>query len=95
MVYKFVDKKLFLNKKSLVNSGSGIKSETISNKELTAELYKPTTKKLKIRKVYSSFIDNIWGADLANMQLISTFNKGILFLLCAIIFLVNMHGLFL
>ena len=25
-----------------------------------------------------SFIDNIWGADLADMQLISKFNKGIL-----------------
>ena len=25
----------------------------------------------------------MWGADLANMQLISKFNKGIRFLLCA------------
>ena len=32
----------------------------------------------------SSFIDNIRGADLADMQLISKFNKGFLFLLCAI-----------
>ena len=29
-------------------------------------------------------IDNIWGADLADMQLISKFHKGISFLLCAI-----------
>ena len=29
-------------------------------------------------------IDNIWGADLADMQLISKFNKGIRFLLCFI-----------
>ena len=28
------------------------------------------------------FKDNIWGADLADMQLISKFNKGIRFLLC-------------
>ena len=27
-------------------------------------------------------MDNIWGADLADMQLISKFNKGIRFLLC-------------
>ena len=39
---------------------------------------------LKKRKVCSVFKDNIWGADLANMQLISTFNKGFRFLLCVI-----------
>ena len=33
------------------------------------------------RKVHSPFIDNIWSADLADMQLISKFNKGFLFLL--------------
>ena len=36
------------------------------------------------RKVYSSFIDNIWGVDLADMQSISKFDKGISFLLCVI-----------
>ena len=39
-------------------------------------------KKTKI--VYSRFKDNIWGADLADMQLISKFNKGFRFLLRAI-----------
>ena len=29
-------------------------------------------------------IDNIWGADLADMQLISKFNKVVHFLLCVI-----------
>ena len=28
--------------------------------------------------------DNIWGADLADMQLLSKYNKGIRFLLCVI-----------
>ena len=32
----------------------------------------------------SSFKDNIWGVDLADMQLISKFNKGIKYLLCVI-----------
>ena len=32
------------------------------------------------RKVHLPFVDNIWGADLANMQLISKFKKGICFL---------------
>ena len=34
--------------------------------------------------VYSPFKDNICGADLANMQLIAKFNKGIRILLCVI-----------
>ena len=38
----------------------------------------------KKRKVHSSFIDNIWGADLNDMQLTSKFNKEIRFLLCVI-----------
>ena len=34
--------------------------------------------------VYFGFKDNIWGADLADMELISKFNKGLRFLLCVI-----------
>ena len=34
--------------------------------------------------MYSSFKDNVWGADLADMQLISKFNIGFRFLLCVI-----------
>ena len=32
--------------------------------------------------MYSRFKDNIWGFDLADMQLLSKFNKGFRFLLC-------------
>ena len=39
---------------------------------------------LKKEKVYSGFKYNIWCADLADMQLISNFNKGFRFLLCVI-----------
>ena len=70
MVYKFFDKKV---------SGSGIKTENISNKELAEELHKSI-----VRKVHSPFVDNIRGEDLADMQLISKFNKGFRFLLCVI-----------
>ena len=38
----------------------------------------------KKRKVYSSFRGNIWGVDLADMQSLSKYNKGIKYLLCAI-----------
>ena len=56
----------------------------ISNKELANELHKPIIRKFEKRKVRSPFIDNIWGADLAVMQLISQFNKGFAFLLCVV-----------
>ena len=36
------------------------------------------------KEVYSSFKDNIWSVDLADMQLISKYDKGIRYLLCAI-----------
>ena len=32
--------------------------------------------------IFSSFKDNIWGADLTDTQLISKFDKGNCFLLC-------------
>ena len=34
--------------------------------------------------MYCSFKDNIWGVNLADMQLTSKYNKGIRYLLCAI-----------
>ena len=71
MVYQFFDKK---------TSGNGIKNGNISNKQLAKELQKPVIRKFNKRKVHSPFIDNIWGADLADMQLISKFNKGFRFL---------------
>ena len=74
MVYKFFDKK---------TKGSGIKSMS-QNEQLAEELHKPIIRKFKKRKVYSTFKDNIWGADLADMQLISIFNKGFRFLLYVI-----------
>ena len=73
MVYKFFDKK---------SSGSGIVNEP--NYQLANELHKPIIRKFKKRKVYSSFRDNIWGVDLADMQSLSKYNKGNKCLLCAI-----------
>ena len=52
--------------------------------KIASELHKPIIKKFNKRKVYSSFKDNIWGVDLADMQLLSKFNKGFRFLLCVI-----------
>ena len=73
MVYKFFDKK---------SSGSGIANKP--NYELEDELHERITQKFKKGKIYSSFRDNIWGVDLADIQLLSKYNKGIKYLLCAI-----------
>ena len=78
MAYKFFDIK---------TKGSGLKENQgnlLANLQLADELYKPIIRKFKKRKVYSSFKDNIWGVDLADMQLISKCNKGIRYLLCVI-----------
>ena len=74
MIYKCFDKK---------SQGSGLASNK-ENIQLANELHKPIIKKFIKRKVYSSFKDNIWGVDLADMQLLSKFNKGFRFLICVI-----------
>ena len=76
MVYKFFDK---------ISEGSGVNTKiTPQNQQLAEELHKPIIKKIEKRKVHAAFKDNIWGADLADMQLLSRYNKGIRFLLCVI-----------
>ena len=70
MVYKCFDKK---------SMGSGTTKSTAkptslerivkdSSLILADQLHKPVSKKFNKRKVYSQFKDNIWGADLADMQ---------------------------
>ena len=71
----------FLIKKK---SGGGIKNKNMLDQQLAEELHKPIIKKFKKTKLQSPFIDNIWGADLADMQLISKFNKEIRLLFCVI-----------
>ena len=75
MVCKFFDKKTV---------GGTVKNEITQNKKLAEELHKLIIRKFEKRKVHSPFIDNIWGTDLADMQLLSKFNKGTRFLSCVI-----------
>ena len=77
MVYEFFNER---------TKGSGVNfvKNSLNKKQLDEELHKPIIKNFKRRKVYSSFKDNIWGVDLADMQLISKCNKGIRYLLCVI-----------
>ena len=71
----------FLIKKLLV---AVLKTKIYSNKELVKKLHKPIIRKFNKRKENPPLIDNICGADLADMELISKFNKGFRFLLCVI-----------
>ena len=69
MVYNFFDK------------GASVGPiKIMPNMELAEELHKPITRKSEKWKVHS-FLNNIWGVDLAGMQLLSKYNKGIRFLL--------------
>ena len=96
MVYKFFDSKVVSPDKKSVGSGAKHVNTKLKpqNVQLADELHKPIIRKFKKRKVYPAFKDKIWGADLADMQLLSKYNKGIRFLYVLLIFLVNMLGLF-
>ena len=84
MVYKFFDKKsASLTDKSAAGSVV-VNNEIKQNLQLSEELHKPIIKNFKNRTVWSGFKDNIWGADLVDMQLIIKFNKGFRLLLCVI-----------
>ena len=67
MVYKFFDKKT--------------KSEISVNEQPAEELHKPVTKKIKSRKIYVRFKDNIWAAYLAEMESLPPKYKNVRYLL--------------
>ena len=70
MVYRFFDKK--------TESGVSV------SEELAEELHTTVTKKFKRRKIYARFKDNIWAANLAEMESLSSKNKSVKCLLCVI-----------
>ena len=90
MVYKFFDKKSQESDRHSPSTSYSPSSSALliaNNKEniqIADELCKPIIRKFKKRKVCSSFRDYIWGVDLADMQLLSKFNRGFRFLLCVI-----------
>ena len=58
-VYKFFNKR---------TKGLGFENKILAN-----ELHKPIIKNFKRRKIYPSFKDNIWGVDLAVIDLFSRY----------------------
>ena len=57
------------------SSGSGVAAEP--NYQLANEFHRQIIKKFKKRKVYPPFRDNTQGVDLADMQSLCKYNKGI------------------
>ena len=82
MAYKFFDKN------STSSGFKKLKNMARNSSILADERHKPIIRKLKKRKVYSQFKDNIWGGggrvELADMKSLSRKNKSIKYLLCAI-----------
>ena len=76
MVYKFFDKKF---------AGSSVNMHANNERplDLAGELHKPIIRKFKKEKFIQD-LKTIWSANLADMQLISKFNKGFRLLLCVI-----------
>ena len=72
MLYMFFDKK---------SSGGAIRP--VPNYQLANELHSQIIRNFKRRKLYSSFRDNIWFVDLADMKSLSKYNKWIRYLLRA------------
>ena len=60
MAYTFFDTK--------IGSGRTRKLKANAIEVLAQKLHKPVIKKLKQRKVYAKFKDNIWEADLADSK---------------------------
>ena len=78
MVYKLFDNK----------TGSGaIATRKVGisiNEQLAEELHRTVIIKFKRSKVYARFKDNIWAADLAEVESLSSKNKNVKYLLRAI-----------
>ena len=58
---------------------------------LAEELHKPIRRKFKKRRVLVNGIDEIWAADLVDMQAFSKFNRGVKYLL-AVIDILSKYG---
>ena len=68
MFYKFFDKR----------TGLGVSV----NEKVTKESHEPVIKKFKRRKFYAGFKDNLWAAELPEMESLSSKNKNVRYLLC-------------
>ena len=85
MVYNYFDKSL----------QAVLLKWKMPNQQLAEELHKRIIKKIEKLKIHLSFTDNIWGADLADMDVRSKFNRGFWYYYALFIFTGNAHCLLL
>ena len=64
--------------------GSSCKKNVKFTNKLTEELYKPVTTKFQRRRVNVKAVDEIWAADLIDMQSFSKENNGIKYFITVI-----------
>lgn len=69
--------RLLINTKQKL--GLGLRKEW--NQMLADELHKPINRKFTRRKVEAAGVDDIWSADLADMQNLQKYNKGYRYIL--------------
>ena len=62
-------------------TGGGVKPELKWKDQLAVELHRPVNRKFKRRRVIANGVDDIWSADLVDMQWNSRENKGYKYLL--------------
>ena len=75
---------------AVARTGDGTKWK----EQLADELHKPVKRKFKRRRVIANGVDDIWSADLVNMQWSSRENKGFKYLL-NVIDVFSKYGVFL
>lgn len=85
MVYNFFDKKAGDTSTQI---GTGVPE----NQELAKGLHRFITIKCERAKVHWLYWDNIWAADLANIQSIDKYNKGIRLWWVLLIFKANVRS---
>ena len=73
---KFLIKSLLLHTKE-----QELIYDVVFENQQLEELHKPIIRKFENQKVYSCFKDNIWGTELADIQLVSKYNRGFQFIL--------------
>ena len=80
MIFKLFDKKCGESDATGADTAEKVlKHKVTPNQQLADDLRKPINGKFQKRKLYSSNMDNISCADLADTQLISRYNKEIRF----------------
>ena len=68
----------------IIECWNGFKKAPKWSDQLAEELHKPVSRKFQRRRVQVNGIDEIWAADLIDMQAFSKFNRGVKYLMAVI-----------